>query len=252
MRPASEALVAFTITMTRIAHLLPGGSNSTFPSKSFAPCGSRFADHLEVLGRDIGGLSHGVNREHIGGAQAGRAAKRPLDRILQRGYLDQVEAADQFLGFHKGTVENGALSLRYANAYTFAARIQPFRGYEHPGPVHFFVEPHVRGEGLVVRGPVGRWRLRIRGGCDEKSHVRSPVVAPARRKPRGHRCRSRPDTTNDCRSDRHPARLFWVAIDAWPSVTSPGTADRSAVTVILGSEKVRPTSSGSARRRDRS
>src|SRR5260370_33621084 len=107
MRPASEFLVAFTITMTRIAHLLPGSSNSTFPSKSFAPCGSRFADHLEVLGRDIGGLRHGVNREHVGGAQAHRAAKRPLDRILQRGYLGQVEAPDHVLGFTKRTVENG-------------------------------------------------------------------------------------------------------------------------------------------------
>lgn len=67
------------------------------------------------LGRISEALRHGMNREHIGGAQADRGAKRPLD---QRGYLDQVEAADQFLGFHKGTVENGALSLRYAYAYT--------------------------------------------------------------------------------------------------------------------------------------
>jgi hypothetical protein len=50
MRPASELLVAFTITMTRIAHLLPGDSNSTLPSKGFAPSGGHFADHLEVLG----------------------------------------------------------------------------------------------------------------------------------------------------------------------------------------------------------
>lgn len=154
MRPASEFLVAFTITMTRIAHPLPGGSHSTFPSKGFAPCGSGFADHLEVLGRNIGGLRHGVNREHVGRAQADRAAKRPLDRVLQRGDVDQVEAADQFLVFHKRTVENAALSPRYANGYPFAARIQPFRGYEHPSPIDILPADFLGGPGdLCSEGP---------------------------------------------------------------------------------------------------
>src|SRR5689334_7924441 len=64
------ASIVRLVGVCSIAPAAGGSTSSAFGSESLAPRGSRLADHLEVLGRDIGGLRQLVDRQYIGRVQA--------------------------------------------------------------------------------------------------------------------------------------------------------------------------------------
>ena len=158
--------------------------------------GAALYHELEQMRREVRLPRQRPDLEHIVEAQAGRAAQRPLDCFLLRVDLDDVEAADQFLGFGERPVHHAALPFLRLDAGDVAARLQPFGSHEHAGLVHLLVELHVGAEQRLVER-----RVRI-GGSGLSGPGRAVMMnrmfcspLPSRRM-RSHRIDIRRETTH--------------------------------------------------------
>ena len=75
---------------------------------------------LENFRRQVSRAGQLTNLQNVVRPEAGRRAEGPLNRLVERAHLDEVEASHQLLRLGEGAVHDVALAIGYRDAGAFA------------------------------------------------------------------------------------------------------------------------------------
>src|ERR1700732_2766334 len=90
---------------------------------------------LRRLRREVFQLKHRANLDFRIYRHGIRAALHPLDGFIDRSYLPEPEARDEFLGLGKRSIDHGSIAARELHALSLDARAQPL-AREHDARLH--------------------------------------------------------------------------------------------------------------------